>query len=148
MPVADPVVDPIAVAPLAAGPPSRRGVLSFTAPLATLGVLAALVGVVLLALPVHSPLQDCGSSFGFLIDGRSDLFGDPAAPPKGASRADVEATNARPCRPRVATRAKPAAFLIPGGVVAGVGAATTEVAVRWRRSRRRGRGPPSSALPR
>jgi len=122
----------------------RRDILAVVAPLATLGVLTALVGVVILALPVRSPLQDCGTAFGFLMDGRTDVYGDPANPPQGATAADVEAANARPCRPRVADRGRPAAVAILGGLIVATTAAATEVGVRWRRSRHRQRSRPGS----
>lgn len=117
----------------------RREVLGATAPLATLGVVVALVGVAILALPVHSPLQDCGTAFGFLVDGRVDVYGDPANPPEGLTRAEVEATNAKPCRPRVADRARPAAVAILSGLVLAVAAAIVEIVVRWRRASGRSR---------
>ena len=122
--------------------------LALTAPLATVGVLAAVLGLAILAVPVRTPLQDCGTSFAFLIDGRTDVYGDPTDPPGGATKADVESNNAKACRARVADRAKPAAFLIPGGVLLAVVAAIAEVVIRLSRAPRRPRstppGPPNS----
>ncbi len=111
--------------------------MRFTAAVATVAVVAVMAGLVILAVPVRSPLQDCGTSFAFLLNGRIDLYGDPANPPKGATRADVEATNAKPCRPRVADRAKPAAVLIIGGLLIALAAALVEVVARWGDRRRR-----------
>jgi hypothetical protein len=123
---AEPPVGPAAAAPR----PPRPRLLDVTAIVAALGVLAALAGVIVLALPVRSPLQDCGSTFSFLYDGRTDTLGDPANPPKGATKADVEATNARPCRPRVAARAKVAAILLLGGLAVAFGSIIVEVGAR------------------
>lgn len=111
--------------------------LRATAWVATAGLVAALIGVALLARPVQAPLQDCGSVYGFLRDGRVDVYGDPDNPPAGASKADVEANNAEPCRPRVADAALPSAVLIPLGTVVALVAAVVEAVARYRLRRRR-----------
>ena len=150
MSIADPPPPPAAVA----GPPPRpgprprpHGVLRWTALVATVGVVVALVGVGVLALPVHSPLQDCGSTFSFLYDGRTDVMGDPANPPKGHTRAEVEATNRTPCRPRVADRAQVAGGLLLSGLLVAVVASGVEMTVRLgsqRGQRRRSRHSPNA----
>lgn len=138
-------VDHLAVSSSAV-PAHRRRAFEVTALIATAGVVAALVGVAVLAIPVRSPLQDCGSPFAFLYDGRTDVTGDPARPPEGASPADVKATNARPCRPRVADRARPAAALLGVGTTFALGATVTETVIRWRARRRSNRRPPVGSL--
>lgn len=137
MPDADLAPPPTVTTPAAApSPPRRRGVLRATAVVATVGVLVALVGVVVLALPVHAPLQDCGTTFTYLFDGKVDTLGDPAKPPKGHSSADVRANNAKTCHDRVVDKAKPAAVLLLGGLAVALAATATEMAARWRLSRR------------
>ncbi|MCU1357558.1 MAG: hypothetical protein JWM89_2976 [Acidimicrobiales bacterium] len=141
MSIADPPLPPAAASGQPPRPGPRRGVLRWTALVATIGVVVALAGVGVLALPVHSPLQDCGSTFSFLYDGRTDVMGDPANPPKGHTRAEVEATNRTPCRPRVADRAEVAGGLLLGGLLVAVVASGIEMTVRLgsQRGRRRRR---------
>jgi hypothetical protein len=130
------VVDPIAPPPgEQAAPPAverarRPRLLDVTAIVAALAMVTTLAGVAVLALPVHSPLQDCGSSFAFLYHGRTDTFGDPANPPPGKTKAQVRATALRPCRPRVAQRAVLAAELLLGGLLVAIIALMVEVVVR------------------
>lgn len=119
--------------------PARTGLIRATALVATIGLLAAIVGIALLARTVHSPLQDCGTVYGFLRYGRTDVSADPANPPKGVSRAQVDATNAKPCRPRVADRARPSAALILGGTAMALAASLTEAIARGVARRRRRR---------
>ncbi len=113
--------------------------------MATAGLILALVGVGLLARTVHTPLQDCGSVYGFLRNGRVNVVGDPANPPTGATKADVEATNASPCRHRVAAAALPSAVLIPLGTLVALIAVLVEVVARFGLRRRRRRAPPGAA---
>ena len=110
--------------------PPRPRLLDLTAVVAALGVVIALAGVGVLALPVRTPLQDCGSSFTFLYDGRTNTLGDPDHPPKGITKAQVLATNAKPCRPRVADRAITAAELILGGLALAIVTVLVEVVIR------------------
>jgi hypothetical protein len=107
------------------------------------GQIAALVGVGLLARTVHTPLQDCGSLYGFLRYGRADVLGDPANPPQGVTKAEVKATNASPCRHRVAAAALPSAVLIPAGTLVALIAVIVEVVARYGLRRRR-RVPPGA----
>ena len=107
-----------------------------TAIVATIGVAVALIGLVTMLRPVQTPLQDCGTTLTFLLDGRVNEFGDPNDPPKGLTADEVTANNDRPCRVRVGAQAKPAGVLIAGGIVAAVGAGATEITARmvaWRR---------------
>jgi len=106
---------------------------------ATIGVIAALIGLGLLLRPVETPVQDCGAPIAFLLDGRTNVGADPTAPPPGLTAADVRSNNERPCRVRVAEAAKPAGTLIAAGLVAAVGAALVESFARgfwWMRNRR------------
>ena len=125
------------VPPLApAARPQRPRRLDLTAWLASLGVLIALSGVVVLALPVHTPIHDCGSTFAYLYDGRYEPPTDPAKPPKGHTAAQVRRANAKPCRPRVADRAVLAAELILPGLALSLVAAGAEIVIRFRLRRR------------
>lgn len=126
---------------------ARTGVVRATALVATIGVLSAVVGIALLARTVHTPLQDCGTVYGFLRYGRTDVLADPANPPKGVSRAQVEATNAKPCRPRVAERARPSAALILGGTAAALAALLAEATTRGVDRRHRRQRAPLGAPP-
>lgn len=117
-------------------PPTR--LFRATAIVATVGVLVALLGLGLLLRPVRTPIQDCGTQIGFLLDGRANEYADPNNPPKGLTGEEVEAINANPCRSRVADKAKPAGVLLLVGVGSASGAALTEMGVRglgWRRRR-------------
>lgn len=120
--------------------PRRPRLLDATAIAATVGVVAALVGVVALALPVQSPIQDCGTTFAFLREGRLDTYADPADPPKGTTRAEVEAAMAKPCRDRAADRARTAAYALAGGLMVVIGAVLVEVVARARLRRHRNPG--------
>lgn len=135
---------PLPEVPARLGSGRRTGVARFTAAVATVGLLLAFIGLALLARTVQTPLQDCGSVYGFLRNGRVDVFGDPANPPAGVTEAEVEATNAKPCRPRVADAARPSAVLIPVGTLVAVAAVITEVIARLG-MRRRHRRPPGVA---
>ncbi len=110
--------------------------------LARVAPVVALVGLVLVAVglviglrPLRTPIQDCGTSFGFLLDGRLDQFGDPDNPPRGTTEAQVQAANDTPCQERAAHRALPALVLIVAGTLVGLLAAATEAI--WRTARRR-----------
>lgn len=131
--------------PVVGARPRRAGVVRATAWVATVGLILALVGVGLLARPVRTPLQDCGSVYGFLRNGRVDVLGDPANPPEGATKADVVSTNASPCRHRVAAAARPSAVLIPVGTLVALVAVLVEVVARFGLRRRRRRTLPGAA---
>lgn len=141
MPVDTPTEPSEPAAPARATPVARphRPVMRATAVVAVLGAVAALVALALLARPLETPTQDCGTAVGFLLDGRVNEFADPADPPAGASRADAEANNAQPCQSRAADRAKPAGALLVAGTAVGVTAALVEATVRLRRRRARHR---------
>ncbi|MCU1371491.1 MAG: hypothetical protein JWO77_2685 [Ilumatobacteraceae bacterium] len=125
-----------AVAPVR---PAAHGVVSATALIATLGVVVALIGLGLMLRTVSTPTQDCGTSIAFLLQGRVNVFVSVDDPPEGITKAEAEANNATPCRERVADQVKPAALLFGAGLVAAVGAAAVEMAVRgagWLKRRR------------
>lgn len=141
-PAVAPAVAPT-VAPATARP-APHGLLRATAIIATVGVVVALGGLVLLLRPVSTPTQDCGTSLAFLLGGRVDQFVSETDPPKGTTPAEAKANNARPCRERVADQAKPAGVLIASGLLAAIIAVAIEVAVRgtaWWRRRHRPAGP-------
>lgn len=118
--------------------PRPTGVLLATAVIATIGVVVALLGIGILLLPVSTPTQDCGTSLGFLLDGRVNEFVSVDDPPAGITPAEALANNETPCRDRVADRVKPAAVLIGAGLVAALGATVAEITIRLlRRSKRR-----------
>jgi hypothetical protein len=105
---------------------------------ATIGAVVALVGIVVMLRPVSTPVQDCGTALGFLLDGGVNEFADPANPPAGLTAAQVTANNTRPCRERVADTARPGLALFLAGTLTATAAAITEVSVRgWRWHRRR-----------
>jgi len=140
-------------APPHAAPPARpahTGLLRATAVIATIGVVVALVGVAILLLPVQTPTQDCGTSLGYLLDGRVDVLVSETDPPAGITPAEAKANNANPCRERVADRTKPAAVLIGAGLVAALGAALVEGTIRfltWRKRGARRTGPDVATEP-
>jgi hypothetical protein len=118
--------------------PSARSLLGITAIVATVGVAAVLLGIGLALRTVHSPIQDCGTVAGFLLDGRSDRQVDPGDPGDGIPRAAAEAALEKGCRSRVADAAAAPGYLMAGGLVVAVLAGATEVVDRsWRRHRRR-----------
>lgn len=140
---AEPATAPPAAEPApASARPGPTGIFQATAIIATIGVVVALIGLGLLFLPVQTPTQDCGTSIGFLLDGRVNELVSETDPPAGITPAEAKANNASPCRSRVADRTKPAAVLFGAGMVAALGAATTEVAIRSTRRFRRRRVPP------
>jgi hypothetical protein len=99
-------------------------------------VLVALLGLAVMARPVETPTQDCGSGIVFLLDGRTNEFVDPADPPSGATAEDATANNERPCRERVAASARPGAVMLGTGLLVALAAVVVEVAgrgVAWRR---------------
>lgn len=112
--------------------------LRVTALVATVGTVVAMVGLVLLLRPVTTPVQDCGLTVAFILEGRVDVYADPTNPPSGLTTAEVESANAQPCRTRVADAARPGFSLLAIGTVAAVGALILEVAMRvggWSRRR-------------
>jgi hypothetical protein len=151
--VSTPTAEPATPAPAApahgrADAPAPTGVLRVTAIIATVGVVAALLGLLLMLRPVTTPTQDCGTSIGFLLDGRVNEFVDEQDPPEGVTAAEAKANNADPCRDRVAERAKPAGILIAGGVLVALVATLVEVGDRglaWRRRRRARSAAPSES---
>ncbi|WP_421117963.1 hypothetical protein ACE2AJ_11130 [Aquihabitans daechungensis] len=134
-----PTLDPAPAPTPTDARPAPRGLLRATAVIATIGVVVALLGLVLLLRPVSTPTQDCGTSLAFLLDGRVNEFVSESDPPPGVTAAEAKANNDEPCRDRVAERTKPAAVLLGAGLVAAIGAAVVETAVRttaWVRRRR------------
>ena len=132
--------------------PAPRGLLRATAAIATVGVIVALLGVVVLLRPVTTPTQDCGTSLAFLLEGRVNELVSESDPPQGVTPAEAKANNTEPCRDRVAERTKPAAVLFGAGLIAAVGAAVVETVLRstaWflRRRDRRSSDPRSGAAP-
>lgn len=126
-----------------AAPP--RGSLRTTAIVATVAVAIALLGLGLMLRPVQSPVQDCGTALAFLLDGRTDVFVDPADPPPGLTAEEVQASNERPCRPRALDTARPGAIAFFGGVLVATAAALTEAGIRtWRWYRRTATMPDST----
>jgi hypothetical protein len=119
-------------------------VLRATAVVATVGVVMALAGLLLLLRPVQTPTQDCGTSLAFILGGRVNALVSETDPPKGITPAEAKANNARPCRERVAQRTKPAAVLFGTGLVAALGATAVEVALRGSAWVRRRRAAPST----
>jgi len=134
--------EPAPPAPAAApARPGPTGIVEATAIIAAIGVVVALIGLGILLLPVTTPTQDCGTSAGFLLGGRVDQMVSETDPPAGVTAAEAKANNASPCRERVADRAKPAALLLGTGLIAALGAALAEMAIRLvRRSKRRRAG--------
>lgn len=110
--------------------------LRITAIAGFVGVLIALGGIAYVAMPLQTPLQDCGTAATFLVDGRVNAFGDPANPPPGATSEDVQANNAQPCQERAANRALPGAVVILAGTLIALGALVVEFFARLRLSRR------------
>lgn len=98
---------------------------------ACLGLVLAAAGFVIGLQPLDTPVQDCGTAFGFLLDGRIDVIADPAAPPNGLRADQVEAANANRCQERAGNRARPALTMIVVGVAIGLTAASGEAI--WRR---------------
>ncbi len=134
----------------ATGAPGPPRVLHATAVVAAIGTVLALVGLALLLRPVQTPVQDCGTVAGFLLDGRTNELVDPANPPKGITRAEAEANNREPCRDRVADAAKPGAAIFVLGLVTATVAAAIELGVRgalWRRRRAARRRPTTEPAP-
>ena len=93
--------------------------VTVTAWVALLGLVVAAVGAVVLLLPLSTPTQNCGTSAGFLLDGRVNVFVDPEAPPAGITKADALDNNAKPCQERAANRARPAGIAVVGGALIG-----------------------------
>jgi hypothetical protein len=109
-----------------------------TALVATIGVVVALIGIAVMARPVSTPVQDCGSALVFLLDGGVNEFADPTDPPAGLTSAEVTDNNTRPCRERVADTARPGLVAFLAGTLIATAAAITEVSARgWRWHRRR-----------
>lgn len=119
-------------------PESGRRLPRITAAVALVGLLIALGGVFWATRPVRTPMQDCGAAAAFLLDGRVEVRGDPANPPEGVTKAEVEDNNASPCQERSANRARPAAFAMVGGLLLVLVAAAFEGIARagWRAERR------------
>jgi hypothetical protein len=118
--------------------PPATSLLGLTAIVATAGVVVMLIGLGLALRTVHSPIQDCGTVAGFLLDGRSDRLVDPSDPDDGITRSAAEAAIRRGCHERVTDAAKAPGVLMAGGLVVAVLGAGTEVVDRsWRRHRRR-----------
>jgi hypothetical protein len=127
--------------------PGQRAV-QITAITALAGVVAALVGLALVARPLRTPTQDCGTALTFLVSGGVNEYVDPSNPPEGITAADAEDNNADPCQERAGDRALPALLLVVGGTAIGVGALIAEWSLRDRMRRRAHRlhraGPPTA----
>lgn len=138
--------------PAAPARPGPTRLQRTTALIATVGVVSALVGLLLVIRPIETPALDCGTALGVLLDGRPDEFLDPDDPPEGVTAAEAEASNDNPCRKRAAAAARPAAAMVAAGLLAALGALVVEVidrALAWRhrvheRAARRAAEPPSS----
>lgn len=110
--------------------------LQVTAVAGFVGVLIALAGIGYVAMPLRTPIQDCGTAATFLVDGRVNVFANPQDPPAGASSTDVQANNDEPCQERAADRALPGAAAILAGTLLALGALVLEFFTRLRLSRR------------
>jgi len=110
-------------------PPAQR----LAAGLAAVAVALYAVAAVLFALPVESPIQDCGAPGAYLLSGRIDLVPDA----RGRVFVDGElvaleanvadAVRRSSCGDRVAARAVPAGALLVAGFVIGVTALLIEM---------------------
>lgn len=121
-------------------PPAAPGIFRITPVVATVAVVVAVIGLVLMLRPVSTPTQDCGTAMGFILDGRSDVLVDRADPPTGVTAAEAEANNEAPCRTRVTDALKPGSVLFAVGFVVAIGATFAEAGARtwwWVRNRRR-----------
>lgn len=112
----------------------RRRLVTVTAAIALAGVAIAGLGMVLGLRPVQTPTQECGSAFGFILDGRVNQYVDVRNLPPGVSRSAALSNNETPCQERAANRARPAGILVVGGGLVGLAAAAVEALVRarWR----------------
>jgi hypothetical protein len=75
------------------------------------------------------------------------VLGNPSNPPKGVTKAEVQANNASACRHRVAAAARPSAVLIPVGTLLALVAVIVEVVARYGLRRRRRRRAVPGAVP-
>ncbi|MCB0971190.1 MAG: hypothetical protein KDA97_06685 [Acidimicrobiales bacterium] len=136
--------------PDATAHPPPPAALRATAIVATVGVVVAIAGLLLLLRPVTTPVQDCGTALGFLLDGRTNTFADPADPPDGLTEAEVTDNNERPCRVRVADTARPGAIAFVAGMALAIVALLVEAVARgssWLRRRARARRDRARATP-
>lgn len=113
-------------------PPRRPTSVTVTAWVALAGLVVAFIGIGVLLLPLRTPLQDCGTAAGFLLDGRVDEVANPDDPPAGTTKADVLDNNATRCQERAANRARPAGMAVVGGTLVGLVAVLAEAGMRWR----------------
>lgn len=113
-------------------PPRRPTAVRVTAWVALAGLVVAFIGMAVLLRPLRTPIQDCGTAAGFLLDGRVDQVANPDDPPEGATKADVLDNNAERCQERAANRARPAGAAVVGGTLIALIAVLVEVIVRWR----------------
>ncbi len=116
--------------PRAAAPLRGARAVRVTAIVALVGVLLALLGLGIGALPLQTQTQDCGTAASFLLDGRLNQLVDPANPPKAVTAAEAKANNAKPCQERAANRAWPAGILVVGGTLLALVALVVEVTIR------------------
>lgn len=103
-----------------------------TAWVALAGLVVAFIGMAVLLRPLRTPIQDCGTAIGFLLDGRVDEVANPDDPPEGTTEADVADNNAERCQERAANRARPAGVAVVGGTLIALIAVLVEIIVRWR----------------
>lgn len=115
-----------------ATPPRRPTTVTVTAWVALAGLVVAFIGIAVLLRPLSTPIQDCGTAAGFLLDGRADQVANPNDPPAGTTKADVLDNNAKRCQERAANRARPAGVAVVGGTLIGLVAVLVEAGVRWR----------------
>ena len=124
------IPEPATPSPADPAPAPPRGLLRVTPIVATVGVVVALVGLLLLLRPVTTPTQDCGTALGFLLDGRVNEIASVEDPPEGITPAEAKANKERPCRVRVVDQATPALIAFGAGLLVAVVAALTEIVAR------------------
>ena len=130
------MTDPEAIAQPGSLRPPRPTILRVTAIVALIGVLVAVAAIIYAGRPLRTPTQDCGTAATFLIDGRVNVFLDPARPPEGVTAKDIAANAARPCQERAADRALPAGIATVAGTLVALVALAVEFFVRLRLHRR------------
>lgn len=119
-------------------PPAQR----LAAILAAVAIALYVVAAVLFAVPVESPIQDCGAPGAYLLSGRIDAVPDE----RGLIVQDGQLVELEPdvadavrrssCTDRVAARAVPAGILLAAGFVIGLTAMIIEMVSLLRHRRR------------
>lgn len=139
---AEPAPPPPAAAPAPPARPAPHGLLRVTAVVAIIGVVVSLIGLAMMLRPVTTPVQDCGTALGFILDGRTDVYADLDDLPPGVTEAEAKANDRNPCRERVADQLRPAAVVFSSGLLVALGASAVELVARfigWMRRRRAAR---------